>query len=151
MWVKNIVGFSSFSPVRQSVSRSLWELDVQDHTLEAEPSDVIKNFKAKIQDRGASHLASGIWFLWLNSWRIAILGLHYPEKSTLTLVFCLSDGIIEPVQKYNLDRMVWPKCFPCLYPHAVKCNKPHQKPINTKVASCSSSMALGSLKKKKGL
>ncbi|XP_036618392.1 ubiquitin-60S ribosomal protein L40-like [Trichosurus vulpecula] len=70
-------------------------------TLEVEPSDTIKNVKAKIQDK---------------------------EESTLHLVLCLQGGIIEPslcqlAQKYNCDKMICCKCYSCLHPRAVNCYK----------------------------
>ncbi|XP_043822354.1 ubiquitin-60S ribosomal protein L40-like isoform X2 [Dromiciops gliroides] len=70
-------------------------------TLEVEPSDTIKNAKAKIQDK---------------------------EESTLHLVLRLRGVIMEPslrqlAQKYNCDKMICHKCYAHLHPRAVNCHK----------------------------
>ncbi|XP_037583832.1 ubiquitin-60S ribosomal protein L40-like isoform X2 [Cebus imitator] len=70
-------------------------------TLEVEPSDTIKNVKAKIQDK---------------------------EESTLHLVLRLQGGIIEPslcqvTQKYSCHKMICHKYCARLHPRGVNCCK----------------------------
>lgn len=157
MWVKKDCRFSSFSSVRQSVSRGrdvdLCKTLMGKTTPLKLRSVIIRNVKAKIQDREGFPL---------NQWHLVFVSKQLEsghtqtatsrKKSTLNSVFLLSSGIIEPSlyqlsQKYNFNKMKCPKYFPCLYPHTVKCYKPHQQLVPTRVTSRTSSMALGPKKK----